>query len=351
MKPTIITTLTAVLVLAALMLICPEKTRADGGFVSPPEYYMNEPAQRAFLDYDHDSGTEQLSILPSFHGDAHAFAWIIPVPGLPEVALADRQLFRDLDTLTRPDYRSRDGDWDCFGGNQDIYAPDLADNGIQIISSGLVGYYQTLVLSATEAPDLLEFLTGLGFLHDGNREMATAAINDYVERSWYFVAMQVDSTALAEINPYYHDGYYGYYSGNLEPIELTFASDEIIYPMKISALSAAEDSRVQLYVKTDHRMTFAGAGTTYANRFSSGEIEQISYYPSLRGVLLPGDFLTKLERGYQPEQMTEDLVLVRAPTDDEFQLIHYSGFPWTGALLLSLPVAVAVKRMFWIGRG
>jgi hypothetical protein len=343
--------LPAVAVLAALLLVCPGKAQADGGFVSPPEYIMYEPAQRAFLDYDHESGTEQLSILPSFHGDAHTFAWIIPVPGLPEVALADRQLFRDLDTLTRPEYRSRDGDWDCFTRNEDIYQPDTAADGFQIITSGLVGYYQTLVLSATEAADLLAFLTDLGFLHDGNRETATAAINDYVQRSWYFVAMQVDSTALAEINPYYHEGYYGYYSGNLEPIELTFAADDIIYPMKISALSAAEDSRVLLYVKSDHRMTFAGASATYANRFSSGEIEQIAYHASLREVILPGDFLTRLERGYRPAQMTEDIVLERAPTDEEFRLIHYSGFPWTGALLLSLPVAVAVKRRFWIRRG
>jgi hypothetical protein len=342
--------LSAMAVLASLMLICPVEILADGGFVSPPEFFMYEPGQQAFIDYDREAGTEQLSILPSFYGDATSFAWIVPVPGLPEVALADPQIFRDLDILTRAVHRSRDGDWDCFRG-QKIYQPDFATGGYEIISSELVGYYQTLILAATEAPALLEFLTELGFLHDGNRESATAAINDYVERSWYFVAMQVDSTALAQINPYYHDGYYGYYSGGLDPIQLTFPSDEIVYPMKISALSAAEDSKVRLYVNTDHRMTFSGASTTYANRFSPGELEEIPRYSSLRTVLRPGDFLTKLERGYVPEQMTEDIILDQAATDEEFHLIHYSGFPWTGILLLSLPLAVAVKRKFWVERG
>jgi hypothetical protein len=338
----------SIFLLAMILMIQPGALLADGGFVSPPGSFMYEPVQQAFIDHDRASGTEQLSILPSFSGDAHAFAWIIPVPAQPEVEPADRQLFQDLDLLTRPVYRSRDGEWDCFPDDPVVQPDDASDGGFQVISSELVGYYRTLILAATEAPALLEFLTELGFLHEENRETATAAITDYVERSWYFVAMQVDSTALAQARPY---GGYWYYYGQLEPIRLTFSSDEIIYPMKISAMSAAEDSRVHLYVKSDHRMTFPGASTTYANRLSAGELEQIAPYPSLRQVFRPGDFLTKLQRGYLPEEMTEDIILERAPTDAEFHLIHYSGFPWTGALLLALPLAAALKRRFWIGRG
>ena len=334
-------------VLVALFLIHPPTAFADGGFVFPKGSFMYEPIQQALIDYDSDTKTEQLSIQPGFYGDATSFAWIVPVPNLPEVTLAEKRLFRDLDGLTRPVYRSRDGDWDCLG-NRGVYSPDAADGGYEIISSQLVGYYQTLVLAATEAPALLEFLTELGFLHEDNLETTTAIINDYVERSWYFVAMQVDSTALAELNPY---GHYGHYSGGLDPIRLTFDSDEIIYPMKISAMSAADESTVHLYVKTDHRMTFTGASTYYANRFSSGELNDLSPYTSLRTILQPGDFLTKLQRGYLPEQMTEDIILRRASSDDEFHLINYSGCPWTGILLISVPMAVAVKRRFWIRMG
>ena len=212
--------------------------------------------------------------------------------GLPEVALADRQLFRDIDNLTRPVYRSRDGDWDCFQSNE-VYSPDAPSGGVEIIDSQLVGYYQTMTLAATEAPALLDSLTDWGFLHQENLEAITAAITDYVERSWYFVTLQVDSTALAEIDSYGYYGPYGFVHGGLDPIQLTFTSDEIIYPMKISAISAAENSQVHLFVNTDHRVTFSGAATYYANRFSSGELDEISHYPSLRAVLQPGDFLTK----------------------------------------------------------
>ena len=336
--------------LAALLLIQAPTVIADGGFVFPKGSFMYEPIQQALIEYDSDTETEHLSIQPGFYGDATTFAWIVPVPGLPEVTLAEERLFWDLDSLTRPVYRSRDGDWDCMG-DRGIYSPDEAAGGFEIISSQLVGYYQTLVLAATEAPALLEFLTTLGFLHEDNLETTTAIINDYVERSWYFVAMQVDSTALAELNPYGNGGYFGYYSGRLDPIRLTFASDRIIYPMKISAMSAADESTVHLYVKSDHRMTFSGASTYYANRLSSEELNDLSPYTSLRTFLQPGDFLTKLHRVYLPGQMTEDIILRRASSDDEFQLINYSGIPWTGVLFLSVPMAVAVKRRFWIRGG
>ena len=110
-------------VLASLMLIYPRETFADGGFVAPPESFMYEPGQQAYIHYDGETETEELSILPSFRGDASSFAWIVPVPSLPEVALADVQLFRDLDNLTRAEYRSRDGDWDCFQ-RESVYSPD-----------------------------------------------------------------------------------------------------------------------------------------------------------------------------------------------------------------------------------
>ena len=154
-----IETLTVSAVLAALVLLIPVGSLADGFFIAPIGSFMYEPSQQAYIDYDSATGIEQLSILPEFSGDATAFAWVVPVPGLPDVEPADSQLFRDLDNLTRPVHHSRDGDWDCIGSRDDIIYEDPYGGGIDIISSEMVGYYQTLVLSATEAPALLAFLT------------------------------------------------------------------------------------------------------------------------------------------------------------------------------------------------
>ncbi len=108
-----------------------------------------------------------------------------------------------------------------------------------------------------------------------------------------------------------------------------FAATAAVYPMRISAVSADSKTRVHLYVKAAHRMTFTGADTWYANRITSRDLSLLGSYPTLVSRLEPGDFLTKLNRDYTPVQMTEDLILVRAANDDEFRIIQYSGLPWT----------------------
>lgn len=315
---------------------------ADGMFIAPPGSFMYEPVQQAFIEWDAAAETEALTILPAFYGDASGFAWIVPVPGLPELELANRQLFYDLDSVTSPVYRSRDGDWGCLEQRDyDVLAG--ANDGVQIIDSETIGYYQTMIVSSDSAPALLDSLTAWGFLHPGNVDAATAAINDYVERSWYFVTMQVDSDALDE---YYYDDYYyvPYYYGGLDPITLTFSTEAPVYPMKISAYSAAEDTRVHLYIKANHRLTFDGAQTYYANRFSTEELAELPYHPSLHQVFQPGDYLTKLRRGYSPAQMTQDIYLVQAASDEEFRLVNYSGWPVTTLLLMGPPVVWGVRR-------
>ena len=316
---------------------------ADGMFIAPRGYFMYEPVQQAFIDWDEEAETEALTILPSFYGDASSFAWIVPVPGLPQLALADRQLFQELDNLTRPVYRSRDGNWNCSGDYAVYDAAGGGQNGVDVINQETIGYFQTMVLSATSAPALLDSLTSWGFLHADNVEAITETITDYVDRSWYFVTMQVDSTALSE----YYNGeyyYYDYYYGGLDPITLTFSTPDPVYPMKISAYSADQDTRVHVYLKAAHRMTFDGAETYYANRFTARELDNLDYSPFLREALRSGDFLTKLRRGYRPSEMTEDVYFTRAGNDEEFVLINYSGWPVTTLLLVGPPCAWGIWR-------
>lgn len=315
---------------------------ADGMFVAPWGSFMYEPAQQALIEWDEETGTESLSILPSFYGDASSFAWIVPVPSLPEVSAADSRLFWDLADMTRAEYRSRDGDWNCMGSQDDyLVLAGQDDNGVNIIDQELVGYYQTMIISADNASALLDSLSTWGFLNPDNEDQVAEAINDYVERSWYFVTMQIDSTALANIyEPYYYDRYYG----GLDPIKLVFAHDEPIYPMKISAYSADDNTNVHIYTKARNRRFFEGAETLYANRFSASEIRSLGYYPRVQALLNEGDFLTKLRKGYTPIQMNDDIILEPAPNNDEYRMIYYSGWPVTTVLLLGAPMVWGVWR-------
>ncbi len=336
---------TTLLFLAVAISTSASSVLADGMMVSAPEVYINETSQQAVIRYDDQTNTETISILPGFRGDAEEFAWILPMPGLPDVEEEDHELFRQMREFTRPEHHYRDGDWDgCSQYNRDYLVGVPEDGGVNIIESRLVGYYQTMTLSSDEAPALLDSLTQWGFLHENNIDQATELINSYVQQDWYFVTVKVDSASFANAFPDYN--YYGYYGGYLAPLKFTFGSDEIIYPMRISAMSASESTQVDLYVVADHRTTFPGATTRYANRFTTEEINSIggNYYSSVKSLLEDGDFLTHLRRDFRVQDMSEDIVIVAAENDEEYWMIYYSGMPWMTILLLGPAVLWAGYR-------
>ncbi len=292
---------------------------ADGMFISAPEWQIYESGQTAFIRLA--DGQEDLMILPNFHGNARDFAWIIPVPNLPSLDTADTELFIQAATLTQPIYRYRDRSWgNCEQVDYALNAP----GEVQVISSELVGIYDTMTIGADNADALVDSLTQWGFLHAGNTATATPMLESYVDLGWYFVTLKVDDSALDEELPYLP--YYWY--GQMQPIHLSFESAEMVYPLRISALSATESSDIVIYTVGEHRMTFPGAQTWYANRISGSELNAIKQrFPAVGHQLSEGDFLTKLVRTYTPVQMSEDLVLDQASSDDEFRPVNYSGFP------------------------
>ncbi len=306
---------------------------ADGGFLSYPGHYLYEPAQTAFIRYDSASATETLSIMPGFHLDhVNDFAWVVPIPSLPEVTEDDPELFQQLYSLTRPVYRSRDSFWGCedHGIN---YLDTGEGGGVEVIDQKLVGIYRTMTLGADDAGALTDSLTVWGFLHDDNRDVFEPLLQDYVDDGWYFVTMTIDSAALADILPpsappvkSLTPPEYGY--PVIQPVRFVFTSPAIVYPLRISSLSTYLNNMVNIYVAADHRLEFTGARTYYANRITQGELDVIRrVYPRLGAELREGDFLTKLYRGYSPEDMNEDIILVPAADDAEYLSVYLSGLP------------------------
>ncbi len=323
-------------VIVALMTAAiPDPALADGTFLSYAGSPFYEPSQTAFIRYDAATSTETLSIRPTFHGERIAdFAWVVPIPTLPEVAEDDPEIFRQLNALAAPVNNSRDSFWGCER-NFDVVTPDSRGNGgVEIIDEHLVGIYRTMTLGADDAGALTDSLTTWGFLHEDNRETFAPLLQDYVADGWYFVTMTIDSTALAAtLQP---SGFSRqetisppeYRYAAIQPVRFTFTYPEIIYPLRISSFSTYEDNLVTLYVAAAHRLDFPQATTHYANRITAGELAAIKrLYPELSAELWDGAFVTKLFRGYTPQEMSNDIVLTPADSDAEYLPVFYSGFP------------------------
>jgi hypothetical protein len=285
---------------------------ADGGlFVYAMFHDLYESAQRAVILYG--NSTEHLILSVSFEGDAEDFAWVIPVPNKPEIAVSDPELFWELSDFTRRGLPR--------GGGCGAAAPSDQE-GVDVIEEQVVGPYATAILSATNATALADWLNANGYIFPEDGE---EIVSEYIQKEWYFVA--------TKINAVEEDTGYALAEGAIEPIVLRFASDEIVYPLRITSLSATNTTspEVLLYVLADHVMVpeqyplYIGYGYWEENSFSlefgdKVSVEDLSDYeilPELVSTYLSGDefYLTKLRGRVSADQMV-DIQLLRYEEGD-----------------------------------
>ncbi|MEA3229721.1 MAG: DUF2330 domain-containing protein, partial [archaeon] len=200
---------------------------ADGIIVSPPSRRMFETDQKAVIFFE--DGMENLILSISFHGDAGDFAWIVPTPARPEVEKSIDTLFTRLDELTKPEYPISQREPMMLHNG---LGADTAEKGVTVIETKKIDYYDISVLEASDNQSLYNWLNdhGYRFAQAGNY-----IIDEYIQKGWYFTAVKIDSDrqnlAQGQMS-----------SGHAIPLKLSFATDQIVYPLKISSLSGVKDN-------------------------------------------------------------------------------------------------------------
>ncbi|MEU3546718.1 DUF2330 domain-containing protein [Streptomyces longwoodensis] len=292
-----------------------------------------------------DGAREQIVMRLSVGGDADRAAWIMPVPHRATVALGDPALFDQLTAATAPAYRTRhhfwpqDGDWPFDGdGRVDAGArpggPAAGAPGVGVVGRQQLGPFDVARLTAADPAALGTWLRAHDFTFPPRLEQA---LRPYVEDRWEYVAVRlVPETAGRPLN------------GTLDPLRITFASDRLVYPMRLSRLAATPQS-LGLYVLAAHRMEPASR--------IGGERPRVTFAGRLTatggplGALARGTpFLTAVAQEFpHPEAVSGDHELRRAPADTPFrQVVHddelttVAGVPaWLLTVVLALVVLLA----------
>jgi len=280
--------------------------RADGSIWPPQgDYEIYSSSQVAVMKKI--PGGEELSILVKavWSFDYNGFAWIVPVPSEPQIEEVDEQLFTDLAYMSAPVYAGGGCSPFARGDYYDIEMR-LGDDYLDIVSYHTIGFLDAVVLHTNHADSLINWLAGNGYsILDNAHDM----LSDYIERDWqYFFCARFDTTL---IETYYQN----------VGVKITFATNNLVYPMKISALSSQVDVQVFLYVIDQYKMFCDRAELKYANRVTSEELDHISQdLPVLGNYLSAEDYLTKLQITYdEPADMASDIYLYRSPDNTEYQ--------------------------------
>jgi tetratricopeptide (TPR) repeat protein len=223
------------------------KVQADGMFVAPKFVWdkhkdINEPTQKAIMVYD--AGREDLILQVEYEGPVDEFGWLIPVPNLPTVQEGSMKCFYELSQYTQRHFewrhqRSRTRSSAMTLGMDSAEAEP--EPPVKVIETKIVGAYKIAVLSTKDAGALENWLATNHFYFPTNK---TDVLDMYVKQHWYFVAVKVNlgQGLLGTISSKLKLA-----AGELHPLQISFASDHCVYPLKISSVNG-QPSEVQVYV-------------------------------------------------------------------------------------------------------
>ncbi|WP_194521742.1 DUF2330 domain-containing protein [Cellulosimicrobium sp. JZ28] len=315
---------------------------ACGGLVDGPAYDTAVSHETAVLQWD--GTTETMLVELSTLSNAPEVGLLLPTPAPAQVALADPQVFRELDELTRPRAVVSDTRWWPelgFGSGADA----VAGAGVTVLDEVRLGPLDVTTLGASDAGALDAWLTERGFQLP---ETIRTALTPYVGEGWSFVAARLAPEEAAA------------FDGTLQPLRVTFPSGSLVYPMRMSAV-AEDPQSTRTYVLADHRVdrvdpTAEAQEPTvrFAGRLDPADVAS----EELAALLAAGGFVTAHEQVFtEPAtQIVSDFSFAPAAADVAFTPTYAVvaekriGPFFAGPVLAFAGVLALAALVVWRGR-
>jgi hypothetical protein len=268
--------------------------------------------ERALIAWD--GAVEDILMSLSVTGSSDKAAWVMPVPSAARITLGETEVFEELGRLTAPRIEYRDSWWPTIpwlvwaGAESDTAgAPSGA---VSVLGRQRLGPFDVTRLAANDPSALANWLSDNGFPHPEGLDDNLAP---YVADGWEVVAVQLIPAESGDA-----------LTGALQPLRLSFASDTVVYPMRLSR-SATVTQYIDLYVLAQHRMDPTAVpvpGDKPTLEFA-GPIDR-SDSPALADFAADAAFLTRWKNTiYEPAAIDGDYIFERASSDTPYQQVIY----------------------------
>lgn len=180
-----------------------------------------------------------------YQGDPQAFAWIVPVPGVPrDMATFSPTAFQLLDLATGPNFLlpndcvvpgSVRGTDDTFGGPPESSGD--GNDGVEVLDHQIVGDYDVTTVSATDGRRLVEWLRTHEYrVVDG----MVPFIDLYLGQGLNFVAAKLVSGAD---------------TSGIKPLKMVYDSPTPMVPLRMTSIAAVPEMGVKVFLLGDTRYT------------------------------------------------------------------------------------------------
>lgn len=327
----------ALLLTLCLILFLPASAQACGGlFTSTNQGRVSQDTERLLISI----GTQKTTLYEQirYQGNAHDFAWVLPVAAVPTVDTAPPELFNKLEMYTAPQFiqpairncDSADIMKSLFNNGTYSSAPaPVGGSKVDIYSGGSVGPFMYQVIRSGDAQALTSWLQSHQYAVPTNTQ---DLIRPYVQNHMYFLAMRLRTQGSV---------------ANIAPVKITFPTvmKQVTIPIRLAATDIKQQMRMEVSIlaqqrfgpqnyqevavhpdniaNTDpdpvaqyHRIVDGaiqqsggyGVVTEYAQHISPYALE--SY---MSDKLAPNPYITRFYTSYTPEYMQRDPVFVPRP--------------------------------------
>ena len=213
---------------------------------------VQQPAQKAFITFDPLEKVETFTVQPKFEGNAADFGMVIPTPSQPKLDEVHKDFFKALAvfTILEPMDLSKYKPLRTYalsrGGAPGAALPERRST-VKVLEAGVVGSLDYKIITAERADDLFQWLKDHKYTYAGDE----ATLDFYVKKKSFFTVMKVDPMQLKRKAD-------GTYDGEITPTRFTFASEKLIYPLKITQISVKDKTEALFYVQTAHKVDLPG---------------------------------------------------------------------------------------------
>src|SRR5215467_9263965 len=188
--------------------------------------------------------TESFTVQPKFEGNALDFGMVIPTPSRPKLHEMPRDFFKHLAVFSI--LKKREFPHSKLLPDERLYrlaqAGALARNraegddnkaarkpAIVVLESGVVGSLDYKIIEAGRADDLFKWLKDNNYSYSGDE----ATLGFYVQKKWLFTVMKIDTMQMKRNKD-------GTFAGEVTPTRFQFASEKLVYPLKITQISVKD---------------------------------------------------------------------------------------------------------------
>ncbi len=227
--------------------------RGGGGPPAP----VDQSGEVILFEVDEAEGTVCATVQIQYQGDADTFAWIVPVPSLPELDEGDSQILAQLAQSTAPQVRlppSLPCDFAgdsigegggcgaaCVGGDDDGGSGDYfdADEGaggydepdpVEVFVRTETANYEAVVLGAEQASDLVGWLQENDFNVSDNM---IPSMQPYADEGMKWVGVKLREGRTAQ---------------DIQPLRMCYAASAPAIPIRLTAVAATPHLGILVFI-------------------------------------------------------------------------------------------------------